>query len=346
MNPQNPVEPDLTEPLQFLSVLRELGIRLVNITAGSPYSNPHIQRPALFPPSDGYQPPEDPLIGVARQMAVTRALKQRFPEMLFVGTAYSYLQEFLPYVGQAAVREGWVDSVGLGRITLSYPELARDVLEGRPLDRKRFCRTFSDCTTGPRNGAAFGLLSARRTLQEVGSGPATRARLKLQAMNIDRILQRVQPGRTVHGIAAALLPFESDGRIAVDAFQQHLQTTHRAGLTNAVNMDTGYVNYLSAEERQRVLAWAREALGPGTPFVAGAYIEDDGRRCCGGCTGAKWIASRTLARRRSSFKQAAGCARPLPIVESAGASPLCWRSNSVRSSRPTERSSMRRRSVN
>ena len=79
-------------------------------------------------------------------------MKQRFPEMLFVGTAYTYLQDFLPYVAQAAVREGWVDSVGLGRIVLSYPELARDVLEGRPLDRKRFCRTFSDCTTAPRNG--------------------------------------------------------------------------------------------------------------------------------------------------------------------------------------------------
>jgi 2,4-dienoyl-CoA reductase-like NADH-dependent reductase (Old Yellow Enzyme family) len=156
VNPENPVEPDLTEPLQFLSLLRELGIRLVNITAGSPYTNPHIQRPALFPPSDGYQPPEDPLVQVARQMMVTRALKARFPEMLFVGTAYSYLQDFLPYVAQAAVREGWVDSVGLGRITLAYPELARDVLAGVPLDRKRFCRTFSDCTTGPRNALPSG----------------------------------------------------------------------------------------------------------------------------------------------------------------------------------------------
>jgi dihydrodipicolinate synthase/N-acetylneuraminate lyase len=92
-------------------------------------------------------------------------------------------------------------------------------------------------------------------------------------MNVDRILQRVKPGRTVHGIAAALLPFEGDGRIAVDAFQQHLRATQQAGLTNAVNMDTGYVNYLSAEEKQRVLALARESLGPSTPFVAGAYIE-------------------------------------------------------------------------
>ena len=156
VNPENPIEPDLTEPIQFLSLLRTLNIQLVNITGGSPYTNPHMQRPALFPPSDGYQPPEDPLIGVARQMDATRALKRLFPEMLFVGTAYTYLQDFLPFVAQAAVREGWVDVVGLGRIVLSYPELARDVLEGRPLDRKRFCRTFSDCTTAPRNALPSG----------------------------------------------------------------------------------------------------------------------------------------------------------------------------------------------
>ena len=156
MNPENPLEPDLSEPIQFLSLLRTLDIQLVNVTAGSPYTNPHLQRPALFPPSDGYQPPEDPLLGVARQMGATRELKKLFPEMLFVGTAYTYLQDFLPYVAQAAVREGWVDFVGLGRIVLSYPELARDVLEGRPLDRRRFCRTFSDCTTGPRNALPSG----------------------------------------------------------------------------------------------------------------------------------------------------------------------------------------------
>jgi 2,4-dienoyl-CoA reductase-like NADH-dependent reductase (Old Yellow Enzyme family) len=68
VNTERPERYDLTEPRQFLGLLRELDIKLVNITAGSPYYNPHIQRPALYPPSDGYQPPEDPLIGVARQM--------------------------------------------------------------------------------------------------------------------------------------------------------------------------------------------------------------------------------------------------------------------------------------
>src|SRR5262249_35154541 len=146
MNRLDPLTADLDEPEKFLALLRELNIRLVNITAGSPYYDPHIQRPAMFPPSDGYLPPEDPLAGVARQMKVTQVLKSRFPDLLFVGSAYSYLQDFLPYVAQAAVREGWVDLVGLGRMVLAYPELPIDTLAGRPLDRKRLCRTFSDCT--------------------------------------------------------------------------------------------------------------------------------------------------------------------------------------------------------
>lgn len=156
INAENPLEPDLSEPLKFLSLLRELGVLLVNISAGSPYYNPHIQRPASYPPADGYSPPEDPLAGVARQMKITRALKRQFPELVVVGSAYSYLQEFLPYVAQAAIREGWTDCVGLGRMLLAYPSLLLDVIEGRPLQRKSVCRTFSDCTTAPRAGLPSG----------------------------------------------------------------------------------------------------------------------------------------------------------------------------------------------
>lgn len=169
-NPVNPVEKypyafggdgsgvgiDLTEPKLFLDLLAQLGIKLVCLTAGSPYYNPHIQRPALFPPSDGYQPPEDPLAGVARQLNVAAQLKRHRRDLVMVGTGYSYLQEWLPNVAQAVVREGWIDSVGLGRMVLAYPEMAADTLAGRPLQRKRICRTFSDCTTGPRNGLVSG----------------------------------------------------------------------------------------------------------------------------------------------------------------------------------------------
>jgi len=156
VNPLDPSDSDLNEAESFLLLLQELGIYLVNITAGSPYYNPHLQRPALYPPSDGYLPPEDPLVGVARQMEATRSLKRKFPDLLIVGSAYTYLQDFLPHVAQAAVREEWVDFVGLGRMVLTYPEILWDVTEGREIQRKRICRTFSDCTTAPRNGLPSG----------------------------------------------------------------------------------------------------------------------------------------------------------------------------------------------
>jgi len=147
---------DLSEPNQFMDLLRSLKISLVCTTAGSPYYNPHIQRPAIFPPSDGYQPPEDPLVGVARQIRATQQLKEANADMLFVGSGYSYLQDWLPNVAQGVVRQRWVDSVGLGRMVLSYPELPRDVLSGESVRRKKVCRTFSDCTTAPRNGMVSG----------------------------------------------------------------------------------------------------------------------------------------------------------------------------------------------
>jgi NADPH2 dehydrogenase len=147
---------DLAEPYAFLDLLASLNVELMCITAGSPYYTPHVIRPALFPPSDGYAPPEDPLAGVARQIAVTANLKKHRPELTFVGSAYSYLQEWLPNVAQHVVRTGMADFVGLGRMILSYPDMMADVLADRPLQRKRICRTFSDCTTAPRGGLVSG----------------------------------------------------------------------------------------------------------------------------------------------------------------------------------------------
>ncbi|HZQ92457.1 MAG TPA: DUF993 family protein [Terriglobales bacterium] len=282
VNPLKPLEADLNEPAKFLKLLEQLEIFLVNISAGSPYYNPHLQRPALYPPSDGYLPPADPLVEVARQLDVTRRLKHRFPKLIFVGTGYTYLQEFLPNVAQAAVREGWTDLVGLGRMVLPYPEILLDATKGKPLERKRICRTFSDCTTAPRNGLPSGCyplddyyknshLSAQ--LKELKEGKEYKAQAARTGPALRDYEAQRRPGRKPQGIAAALLPYGADGRIAVESFQAHLAFTHRAGLTNAVNMDTGYVNLLDDEEMRLVLDWTRQAVGPNTPFIAGAYIE-------------------------------------------------------------------------
>ena len=157
VNPNNPVEYDLAEAFRFADLCVELGVKLLNLSAGSPYYNPHIQRPAAYPPSDGYQPAHDPLIDVARQIDVVRKLKHHIGARLAViGSAYSYLQEYLPHVAQFTVRNGWTDLVGLGRMTLSYPNILADAMGQGNLTPKFICRTFSDCTTAPRNGLISG----------------------------------------------------------------------------------------------------------------------------------------------------------------------------------------------
>ena len=152
----DPLAIDNTETAEFLRLLESLDIELVNLSCCSPYYNPHFMRPATFPPSDGYLPPEDPLIGVARQINAVAALKTQFPNLAMVGTGYTYLQDWLPNVAQHVVGNDMVDFVGLGRMVLSYPEMPADVLSGRGMARKRICRTFSDCTTAPRNGLISG----------------------------------------------------------------------------------------------------------------------------------------------------------------------------------------------
>jgi 2,4-dienoyl-CoA reductase-like NADH-dependent reductase (Old Yellow Enzyme family) len=152
----NPLEIDLREPVQLLRELHAAGVVAVNATCGSPYYNPHIQRPALFPPSDGYPPPEDPLVGVHRLIQAARQCHAAVPQLVMVGTGYTYLQDFLPHVAQAVVRAGWIDSVGIGRMLLSYPDLPAECLGRGVLDRKRICRTLSDCTTAPRHGLVSG----------------------------------------------------------------------------------------------------------------------------------------------------------------------------------------------
>ncbi len=153
---QSPTRPDLAEAKHLLALLRSLNVRLINISAGSPYYSAHLQRPAMFPPCDAYLPPEDPLAGAARMWVAAAELKKSAPDLVIVSTGGTYFQDYLPHFAQAVLRAGWMDFVGLGRMMLAYPELPADVLEKGALDRKKICRTFSDCTNAPRQGLVSG----------------------------------------------------------------------------------------------------------------------------------------------------------------------------------------------
>ncbi len=147
---------DLAEVHALCALLTELDVRLVSVTAGSPYYSPHVQRPAYFPPSDGYLPPRDPLLEVARLLDVTAEITRAHPGLTVVASGLSYLQEWMPVVAAAVVAQGGAHLIGYGRGVLSYPELPAEVLAGHTPERARLCRTFSDCTTAPRNGLISG----------------------------------------------------------------------------------------------------------------------------------------------------------------------------------------------
>jgi len=157
VNHEDPTQIDLKETFGFVNLCSELGVKLLNTSAGVPYYTPHLQRPAAYPPSDGYQPAYDPLVDVARQINVVRDLKSQLPEgMAIIASGLSYLQEYLPHVCQALLREGWTDMVGLGRVVLSYPDILDDAMNHGELKKRLICRTFSDCTTAPRKGLPSG----------------------------------------------------------------------------------------------------------------------------------------------------------------------------------------------
>jgi len=83
----------------------------------------------------------------------------------------------------------------------------------------------------------------------------------------------IRPGRTITGMSAVLLPFTADGEIDWDATEAHIDRTVEAGLTPAVNMDTGYVQLLTDHQQRNVLA--RAAVTARNDFVAGAYVPDE-----------------------------------------------------------------------
>jgi 2,4-dienoyl-CoA reductase-like NADH-dependent reductase (Old Yellow Enzyme family) len=145
-DPLNHAQEDLTEPVKIVRWMADWGVRLLNVSAGNPYSNPHVVRPAEFPPVDGYDAPEHPLLGVLRHFRITRVIQAAVPDVPVVGSGYSWLQDFAIHAAAANVAERQVAIVGMGRAALAHPDFASTLESEGCLNRKQVCRTFSYCT--------------------------------------------------------------------------------------------------------------------------------------------------------------------------------------------------------
>lgn len=137
------LEFDPTEPVWLLQELQKMGVKLLNISMGNPYFNPHVNRPYM---TGGYEAPEHPLTGVLRMLDGTAQLKQAVPEMKLICSALSYLGIAAPNVAAAYIEEGKFDLAGFGRTTFAYPDFAKDIMKNGAMDKSKLCICCSKCT--------------------------------------------------------------------------------------------------------------------------------------------------------------------------------------------------------
>jgi len=146
VNPNKPEEYDLTEPKQVIGMLKDLGLKIFNLSMGNPYNNPHYGRPAEIPPLDAYTFPEHPLVGVARHFKMAGEIQQAFPDLPCVGTGYSWLQHHFLACGAANARSKKITFVGVGRGAFAYPDFVKDIKEKGTIDNSKVCIAVSSCT--------------------------------------------------------------------------------------------------------------------------------------------------------------------------------------------------------
>ena len=144
---------DTTEPSWLIGELYRLGVRVLNITMGNPYFNPHINRPFV---KGDYEAPEHPLLGVKRVLDGTAALKKAVPDMQLICSAISYLGAMAPSVVAGYMQEGGFDFAGFGRTIFAYPDFARDILLNGGMDQSKCCICCSKCTEIMRAGGTPG----------------------------------------------------------------------------------------------------------------------------------------------------------------------------------------------
>ncbi len=136
-----PVTPDFSETKKLLEILTAKGLSLVDMTMGSPYFNPHINRPYN---RGSYAPPEHPLIGLERLIGASGEIQTAFPALTVIGTGYSYLREFAPYVAAGALKENCAKMIGFGRMAFAYDNFANDMMAGT-VDPRKVCIACSKC---------------------------------------------------------------------------------------------------------------------------------------------------------------------------------------------------------
>ncbi len=149
---------DLTEPFKLVDLLEKKGVKLINLTIGNPYYNPHIGRPYDKPIDEGYHEPEHPLQGIERLVNIAAQVQEKFPNIVIIGTGYSWFRHLLPYPAAANLASGKIKMVGLGRMGFAYPDFPKDILTKQQSLLKKACTACSGCTQLMRDKQVSGCI--------------------------------------------------------------------------------------------------------------------------------------------------------------------------------------------
>ncbi|MBQ6322551.1 MAG: NADH:flavin oxidoreductase [Lachnospiraceae bacterium] len=147
---------DMTEPLRLVRDLKDLGVSMINVSAGIGAVTPHFIRPY---DGGGKIPDEHPLEGVARQLQNAKAVKEAVPEMIVAASAFTWLRQFAPNIAAGCIQEGWFDLAGFGRQWIADPAYARSVMSG---EGASYCAACGGCTALIKTGKEMRCVRRRR----------------------------------------------------------------------------------------------------------------------------------------------------------------------------------------
>ena len=150
------ITPFIDEAIALVGILRrEFRIPILNVTAGNPYKNPHVNRPY---DRGNYVPDEHPLYGESRMMKLISGMQKANPDLPVIGSAFSYMRFLAPSLAAGMIEGKHMAMAGFGRLAFAYPDFPKDLRENGFLDPKRVCLTCGQCASLLRAGTPAGCI--------------------------------------------------------------------------------------------------------------------------------------------------------------------------------------------
>lgn len=145
--------PDLSEPIKLVKLLQDRGVKLINISTGNPYYNPHVGRPYDL---GYYTPPEHQLKSTERMLKIIKTIQESSPDMAVIATGFSWLREFGAMIAAGGIQNGWFKLAGFGRQAFAYPDFPRDIFTDGGMKRNKCCIACSKCSEIMKDGGTTG----------------------------------------------------------------------------------------------------------------------------------------------------------------------------------------------